>query len=152
MCGNLTAVLPPAVTSKLGTGRAFRSDEIEEIGQFAYLYLYDRDGRCRAKKLPGCAWQLFVFDCMGRTVFSQDGEQRRRGEWVFTLRDRFGRDCVTGLCKASFDVLRQGTPDFFMHAVRDEAPVFLTTPSPTGRMTDTATAMRQVPPHSSRVS
>ena len=120
VCGNLTAVLPPAVTSKLGTGRAFRSDEIEEIGQFAYLYLYDRDGRCRAKKLPGCAWQLFVFDCMGRTVFSQDGEQRRRGEWVFTLRDRFGRDCVTGLCKASFDVLRQGTPDFFMHAVRDD--------------------------------
>ena len=120
VCGSLTAVLPPAVASRLGTGRAFRSDEIEEIGQFAYLYLYDREGRCRAKKLPGCAWQLFVLDCMGRTVFSQDGEQRRRGEWVFTLRDRFGRDCVTGLCKGNFDVLGQGTPDFYMHAVRDD--------------------------------
>ena len=38
------------------------------------------------------------YDDADRLVFTQDGEQRRRGESTFMLYDIHGRECVTGVC------------------------------------------------------
>ena len=35
-------------------------------------------------------------------VFSQDGEQRVRGEWAFSLSDELNRPVVTGTCHNSY--------------------------------------------------
>ena len=36
---------------------------------------------------------------MGNCIFTQDGEMRQRGEWKFTIPDKFGRMALAGTCK-----------------------------------------------------
>ena len=61
-----------------------------------YFYRYDAKGQLIAKKLPGAEWIYYVYDKGGRLIYSQDGNQRLRGEWSFALSDRQGRPCLTG--------------------------------------------------------
>jgi len=42
-----------------------------------------------------------IYDKADRLIFSQDGEQRTRGEWSFNIPDVFGRTVLTGICKNS---------------------------------------------------
>lgn len=117
--GNLTAVLPTTLITALPTYGTFSTDATDEIEQYAYLYLYDRESRCRAKKYPGCTWRFFVHDVLGRPIFSQDGVQRSRSEWHFILYDTLGRECVSGLCGNTFDILDSPPLSFTISAVRD---------------------------------
>ena len=97
--GRLSAVIPPAL-SRLELSNA-------NIDKYAYLYSYDANGNCIAKKLPGCYWTYYVYDKGNRLVFSQSAEQRREGKWMFSLSDILGRSCVTGYCGGSLSSLRQ---------------------------------------------
>ncbi|MFV0586715.1 DUF6443 domain-containing protein [Bacteroides reticulotermitis] len=98
--GNQTVVLPPEASDMLKTGSSTNSWKSNAIilQKYAYLYRYDHRNRCIAKKLPGCDWILYVYDHSDRLVFSQDGNQRIKKEWSFSISDVFGRECFTGIC------------------------------------------------------
>jgi RHS repeat-associated protein len=94
---DLCAVLPPSLSAVLTQG------EVSEDGldKYAYLYKYDSAGNVIAGKLPGASWAYYIYNKYGSRIFSQDGEQRKSGEWSFTLPDVYGRPCLTGVCKLS---------------------------------------------------
>ena len=92
---HLLAVIPPALSDRLSIGQSLDPEETE---RYAYLYLYDSKERVCARKLPGIGWMRMEYDDADRLVFTQDGEQRRRGESTFMLYDIHGRECVTGVC------------------------------------------------------
>lgn len=100
---NLKAVLPPMVSAQLVSGSSYSSQTSASLAQYAYLYKYDMRNRCIGTKLPGCSWEYKVYDLADRLIFSQTGEQRKRGEWQFALPDAMGRECITGICKNAID-------------------------------------------------
>ena len=66
--------------------------------QSSYTYHYDFLHRCIYKKLPERDAIYYIYDHSDHQVLSQDGEQRARGEWTFSLSDEFNRPVVTGVC------------------------------------------------------
>ena len=83
-----------------------------KCAQYFYTEVSVRDSikavcrnRCKAKRLPGCDWTYYVYDTADRLIFAQDGEQRARGEWSFTIPDIFGRVSVSGTCKNTLNAL-----------------------------------------------
>ncbi len=101
--GRLSAVIPP-VLSKL-------SLSTENVDKYAYLYSYDANGNCVAKKLPGCGWTYYIYDKGNRLVFTQDPELRKKGKWQFSITDIHGRSCVTGYCGGTLSSLRQAASE-----------------------------------------
>ena len=100
--GNLSYVLPPLGTEAvLSTGVT-----VENLDTWAFMYKYDDRNRCVRKKLPGLntLWMYFVYDKADRLIFSQDGEQRDRGEWAFSIPDVFGRVVLSGKCNNTITV------------------------------------------------
>ena len=93
---NLRYVLPPAAVDELPDGTY---DEFETaIENYAYLYKYDSRKRCTWKKLPGADPVYYLYDKADRLVFSQDGENRLKGEWRFFIPDALGRTVLQGVC------------------------------------------------------
>ena len=84
--GNLCFVLPPAYQDN------------PDLSLYAYQYKYDNRNRCVMKTLPGCTPIDIVYDLSDRPVLTRDGEQRKKGEWRFTLYDILGRSVVEGIC------------------------------------------------------
>lgn len=115
---NLTAILPSSCLSAFSSQGGYVSSNSDILQQYGYFYLYDRTGYKRGKKMPGSDWHFFVHDASGTTVFSQDGVQRSRGQWSFTLCDVFGRVCLMGIGYGTFDVLHPCTSDFTITAER----------------------------------
>ena len=66
---------------------------------------------CVAKKLPSCAWVFNMYDKNNRLIFIQDGDQRQRGEWAYSIPDAFGRTSVVGVCRNTFNVFNQSIKD-----------------------------------------
>lgn len=99
--GNLSVVLPPSASSLLTMAKdtAWNTAQNDVLQKYAYLYKYDNRNRCIAKKLPGCEWAYFIYDQSDRQIFSQNGNERSRGEWSFSIPDMLGRICFTGVCK-----------------------------------------------------
>ncbi len=95
-CGLLTAVIPPPAVSLFDKNASLTSASTE-LAKFAYFYIFDWEHNCRAKKLPGCEWQIMVYDNGNKCVMFQDGNLRAEGKAVFTLFDAFGRECVKGI-------------------------------------------------------
>ncbi|MCC8145871.1 MAG: DUF6443 domain-containing protein [Bacteroidales bacterium] len=113
--GNLSIVLPPMVSEKI-TGTNSVSNNTAGIGEMVYRYGYDHLNRCIAKRLPGCEWSYFIYDRTDQLIFSQDGEQRARREWLFTLSDPLGRLVVTGICTNNIDYLNHPYKDQVVRA------------------------------------
>ncbi|QIK55243.1 RHS repeat-associated core domain-containing protein [Dysgonomonas sp. HDW5B] len=84
--GNLTFVLPPVAATAA------------DLNLYGYQYIYDGRNRCTQKKLPGAEWIYYVYDKADRLIFTQDGEQRTKGEWLFSLPDALGRARLSGIC------------------------------------------------------
>jgi len=101
--GRLSAVIPPALSKLFKTPKTTQAD----INKYAYLYSYDANGNCIAKKLPGCGWIYYIYDKGNRLVFTQDAENRKKGRWMFTFSDIQGRSCVTGYCSGTRESLTQ---------------------------------------------
>ena len=96
--GRLIAVLPPELSSRLtaASGTVFTFSSSALLQNYGYFYRYDDKGQLIAKKLPGVDWVYYIYDKGGRLIYTQDGNQRLRGEWTFALSDRLGRACLTG--------------------------------------------------------
>lgn len=109
--GNKRVVLPP-ILSEMMPGNSVWTDTNTDFGRYAYLYKYDDRNRCIAKKIPGADWIYYVYDKADRLVFTQDGEQRKKSEWIFTIPDVFGRTVLTGRCTgANSKTIASGTFD-----------------------------------------
>jgi len=96
---NLRAVLPPLAVFASGTW----TESTQEFKDYAYAYKYDDRNRCIAKKLPGAEWVYYIYDNADRLIFTQDGESRKKGEWIFSIPDELGRIVLTGICKNSLN-------------------------------------------------
>ena len=98
---DLLCVIPPKLVLSLGLGKDnYPIDEkTDAFKAFAYRYKYDNKRRCIYKKLPGCEPIYYIYDKMGNCIFTQDGEMRQRGEWKYTIPDKFGRMALAGTCK-----------------------------------------------------
>ncbi|MBP1615010.1 MAG: hypothetical protein H6Q13_2458 [Bacteroidetes bacterium] len=94
--GNLRFVLPPRIQEE-GIASA-------TLNELAYLYKYDYRNRCVYKKLPGCEPVYYIYDRSDRPIFTQDGIQRGRGEWSFSIPDAFGRIVLMGTCTDTISV------------------------------------------------
>ena len=91
----LCVVLPPSASSSFTNGfREFQTDSL--LHWYAYLYIYDERGLCVEKKLPGAKPVYMRYDKTRTLVFTQDGNQRERGVWAFTLHDRMNRPTLQG--------------------------------------------------------
>ena len=100
--GNIRFVLPPLASDNLNAGSSW-SENNETLKKYAYIYHYDTYNRPISKKLPGCEPVYTVYDAADRAVFTQDGNQRDKGEWSFSIPDAFSRIVLTGTCKNVFD-------------------------------------------------
>ncbi len=114
--GNLAAVLPPLASDAMKSAASWSNVNSTALRDYAYLYIYDGLKRCKAKRLPGTSWSYYIYDRGDRLIFSQNGEQRKSGEWSFTLPDVFGRTCVSGICMNSLNAL-SNTPSLYGAAV-----------------------------------
>jgi hypothetical protein len=116
--GQLRAVLPPkAVQTIKDQSLTVVSGSI--LDEYAFLYLYDNEGRRIAEKSPGISWVYNVYDKLGQLVLRQDGNQRTGNQWTFHKYDGLGRPVLTGLVTltASVDQIRA---DVVNHAVTFE--------------------------------
>ncbi|MCM1869090.1 DUF6443 domain-containing protein, partial [Bacteroides ovatus] len=92
--GNVCFVLPPLIEDEI---------YVANLNRYAYQYRYDINNRCIWKKLPGMDPVYYIYDQGDRLVFSQDGEQRKKKEWMFSIPDIFGRIVLKGYCKNTLD-------------------------------------------------
>ncbi len=95
---NLCFVLPPLAADAL-TADGYWDETNTTLRQYAYIYRYDQRNRRIYKKLPGAEPVLSIYDQADRLIFTQDGERRQAGEWLFTIPDMHGRTVLTGICK-----------------------------------------------------
>ena len=114
--GNLHVVLPPRASDYIKSGNLWNNASSFILRDYAYLYKYDKRFRITAKRLPGQDWIRYVYDKADYPVFTQDGEQRKRGEWSFSITDGLGRVCLTGVCKNTFE-LSQSALDTVVNVV-----------------------------------
>ena len=94
--GLLRYVLTPEASAVMSSSGTF-GDSSSPLSAQAYVYKYDGKGRCVSKRQPGCAPILYRYDKGDVPIFSQDGEMRKRGKWMFSFRDALGRDAVSGV-------------------------------------------------------
>ncbi|WP_321436024.1 DUF6443 domain-containing protein [uncultured Bacteroides sp.] len=95
--GNLRFVLPPMAVDLLTVNKVY-SDTEDALQKYGYIYKYDDYNRCISKKLPGAEAITMVYDSADHLLFTQDGEQRKYGEWTFNIPDVFNRPTVSGIC------------------------------------------------------
>ena len=101
--GNLMAVLPPQASDEMkSSGASWNSVSSATLRSYAYLYKYDEFYRVTAKRFPGQNWMYHVYDKSDRLILTQNGEQRKRGEWSFSIPDGLGRICLSGICYNTF--------------------------------------------------
>ena len=74
--------------------------EEANLEKYGYEYRYDQRGRCVWKRLPGCEYQQLWYDNADNLMFSQNGEQRRKGIYVFHLYDHVKRLVLQGTTTA----------------------------------------------------
>ena len=74
--------------------------EEASLEKFAYEYRYDERGRCIWKRLPGCEYQQLWYDNADNLMFSQDGEMRKKGVYMFYLYDNLMRQVIQGTTAA----------------------------------------------------
>ncbi len=97
--GNLRYVIPPAAMNEIvnaGNNWALLNDEAFQK-KWMYCYRYDHRNRMVEKRIPGADWVYMVYDNRDRLILTQDGNQRKRFEWLFTKYDELNRPVLTGI-------------------------------------------------------
>jgi RHS repeat-associated protein len=90
--GNLISVIPPKAVQA-----AVTSQPAEVFDRDIYRYVYDERNRVVERYQPGAGPTYLIYDPWDRLVLSQDGEQRRRREWIFHKYDAFDREILRGV-------------------------------------------------------
>ncbi len=121
--GDITHVIPPILSGYLIATYGYDSENIPDsdgmIQKYAYIYRYDNQRHCIFKKLPGCDSIYYVYDRTGALILTQDGNQRQRGEWTYTIPDRFGRPCISGICHNSLSYDEEPLHAYHVYAEYD---------------------------------
>ena len=118
--GDLRFVLPP----ESATHFEYAGDVSPTDGyllKYGYEYRYDDRHNCIYKRLPGCDPVYYVYDRAGRCIFSQDGVQRAKGQWTYSIPDIFGRVLITGVCHNSLSYTSEPLRNVTVTATRDNA-------------------------------
>lgn len=68
------------------------------LDKYAFQYTYDGRHNCIRKKIPGAQYIEYVYDTADRMIFSQDGNQRTLGKWMFYEYDNLSRLTCQGEC------------------------------------------------------
>ncbi|WP_158800298.1 DUF6443 domain-containing protein [Pedobacter sp. L105] len=97
--GNLQYVLPPAVNENGPSSLSTFGEGDDSFNKYIYGYHYDGRNRVIEKKIPGKAWEYFVYNQLDQLVLSQDGVQHAKStpEWNFIKYDPLGRVIISGL-------------------------------------------------------
>lgn len=66
------------------------------VSKWCFTYLYDKLGRITEKKTPGAEPVHLVYNKRHQVILTQDGEQRKRGEWSFSKYDALRRVILSG--------------------------------------------------------
>ncbi|MBE6284304.1 MAG: RHS repeat-associated core domain-containing protein, partial [Mediterranea massiliensis] len=119
--GQLRYILPPLATDGIHGIYDVVSDTLSCLQKYAYIYRYDKRGNLKYKKLPGCEPIYYVYDKGDRLIFTQNGEQRSRGEWSFTFPDAFGRVVLEGTCSVSLNYNNNPLTETVVNATRTNA-------------------------------
>ena len=121
--GDVTHVIPPLLSEYLISHYGYDSEDIPDddamVQKYAYIYRYDNQRHCIYKKLPGCEPVYCVYDRAGNCILTQDGEQRERGEWTYSIPDRFGRPCISGTCHNSVTYTAEPLHPYHVYAEYD---------------------------------
>ncbi|MBO9200793.1 MULTISPECIES: DUF6443 domain-containing protein [Niastella] len=83
----------------IGGGNDPDKDKI--FHSLCYSYDYDDKGRCTWKQSPGLEPLKMIYDLRDRLVFTQDGNQYKKSEWLTTIYDELDRISQTGLYTTS---------------------------------------------------
>ena len=123
--GDVRFVIPPILSEYIVSNFEPYSDDIletdEMMQKYAYIYRYDKHRHCIYKKLPGCAPIYYVYDRTGTCILTQDGSQRPRYEWTYTIPDRFGRPCISGVCSKMISYAAEPLHSVHVYAEYDGA-------------------------------
>ncbi len=117
----LSYILPPMAADALRGINEVVSDTLSCLQKYAYIYRYDKRGNLKYKKLPGSEPIYYVYDKGDRLIFTQNGEQRTRGEWSFTFPDAFGRTVLEGTCSVSLNYNNNPLTETVVNATRTNA-------------------------------
>ena len=118
--GNLRFVLPPESTAHFEYEMELYPTDAVML-KYGYEYRYDNRHNCIYKRLPGCEPVYYIYDKAGRCIFSQDGVQRTKGRWTYTIPDVFGRTLITGICHNSLNYTAEPLRNTTVTASRDNA-------------------------------
>ena len=91
--GQLRFTLPHSAQSKLTAGEYKLDNPI--LRASAYCYLYDTRGNMIYKRLPGCKFQLMIYDKAKQLIMEQNGNQRITNTWTIYAYDSIGRNLYT---------------------------------------------------------
>lgn len=92
--GNLAFVLSPFAHGDAGLTSSANQTTLDNL---CYQYTYDGRDRLSGKKLPGKAWEYTVYNSLDQVVATQDSNQRKNNQWIFTKYDQQGRVVWTGI-------------------------------------------------------
>lgn len=88
--GRLRWVVTPEGSCLLSDSQTFeKNDDFAEL--YCYVYAYDDRGRMVEKQLPGREAEYMVYDTGDWLVMSQDGNLRKKDQWMIYHYDDFGR-------------------------------------------------------------
>ena len=105
--GNLLVVLPPKASESISSDVQSVSSAV--LSGLCYQYRYDGRDRSTVKKLPGASSVYYVYDNADRLVLMQDGNNRQKGQSIFTLYDVLGRVVITGMCTNTISINANGS-------------------------------------------
>lgn len=121
--GDLIYVIPPILSeyiiSNFGPKPDYIPDTDNMMQKYAYVYRYDNQRHCIYKKLPGCAPIYYVYDKAGNCILAQDGVQRQAGVWAYSIPDKFGRPCISGICHNSISYSAEPLHPYHVYAEYD---------------------------------
>ena len=109
--GNICYVIPPMASVALASSSTgVITDDNETLQDYCYIYKYDSRNRLEEKKLPGVKTIYYVYDDNNRLRYSQDGNQRDKGEWTayaYDTRYRLAYTCEVEIEAMTITQLRQ---------------------------------------------
>ncbi|RQO41572.1 sugar-binding protein [Chryseobacterium sp. KBW03] len=111
--GQLVYVISPKAEAPITSNNNIITQQI--LDDLCYQYKYDNKGRLVEKKVPGKGWEYMIYDRQNRLVGSQDAELKKKGQWLYTKYDQFGRVAFTGISAGGSRISEQDLANNFVY-------------------------------------